>query len=307
MKRVLLFAVAAVLLALVGAPSAQASVVGVGWWSDSPTASAPEGGVAIGSNPSGPSAVAAVLVDLGKDGASRVSLSLHQSGGAAPAGASIVACVVAAFTPAEKGPIAEAPATACEGTSTPLKVSGDGVTWNADVTELVGEKRGKVGIALVPGAGGGLFDLQFDTVGGSVTAARPTTGSSSGSSTAARPSTSSAPSGSSSPAPSSSSRPAPSTFSAPSAPSIAAPSAATTPTTVAGSGVADAAAEAATDAATEVAAGGSVALPTAASTGSSNEPSGGSGQALGYVLLAVVIGVIGGVGHRVASRRFAAA
>lgn len=298
MKRVLLFAMGAVLLAMVGgAPAAQASVIGVGWWSDAPTASAPAGGVAIGANPSGPAAVAAVLVDLGKDGASRVNLSLHQSGGAAPAGASIVACVVGTFTPVEHGPMAEAPATVCEGTSTPIKVSGDGVTWSADLSDLVGDKTGKVGIALVPGPGAGLFDLQFDTVNGSVSANRSSTATT----TPPRPSASSSPSPatSSSPTP----RPAASTFTPPSAPSVAAPSATTT-TVAADSSATEAAAEAASGA-TEVAAGGSVALPTAASTGVTAEPSGSAGQALGYALLAAVIGVIGGVGHKLVSRRLA--
>lgn len=303
MKRVLLLAVGVAVLALVGAPSAQASVKGIGWWSDAPTASAPEGGISIGANPSGPSAVAAVLLDL-EDGASRGSVTLHQSGGAAPAGAAIVACVVGSFTPVEHGPMAEAPATACETTSTPVKVSGDGVTWSADITDLLGDKRGTVGIALVPAPGAALFDLQFDTVSATVS---PAAGGSSSSSGGRSPATTIAPRPSSSPAPSSSPtpRPASSSFTAPSAPSFAGPGSSTA-TTVAASDDAEAAIDAASDA-TEVAAGGSVALPTAASTGVTSEPSGSASQALGYVLLAAVLGVIGGVGHRFASKRFAAA
>lgn len=304
MRRMLLLTVGGVLLALVGAPDAGATVKGIGWWSDVPTASAPEGGISIGANPSGPSAVAAVLLDL-EDGASRGSLTLHQSGGAAPAGAAIVACVVGSFTPVEHGPMAEAPATACETTSTPVKVSGDGVTWSADITDLLGDKRGRVGVALVPAPGASLFDLQFDTVSATVS---PAAGGSSSSSGGRSTVTTTAPSSSSSPVPSSSTpapRPATGSFSPPSAPSVAAPGASTA-TTVAASVGGEAAMDAASDA-TEVAAGGSVALPTAESTGVTSEPSGSASQALGYVLLAAILGVVGGVGHRFASKRFSAA
>lgn len=279
----------------VWSPPATAETIGVGWWTRSAAASAPPGGIAVGNSIDGPTSVAAVLVDLG-DGASSATLSLNQSGGAAPAGANIEACIIGSFTPAEGAPIEEAPATACEGASVPVAVGADGATWTADLADLVGDSRGTVGVAVVPAPGGSLFELQFETAGVTVSGGG---GSSSGSSstptTVQRPSTASSPSPSPSPS-ASPVRPSTSTFTPARPPAVAAPT--TTVPTV------DAEATTPTTEATTEAAIGVGALPTAASTGIESTGS-SAGQALGYVVLAMVIGVVGGVAHKAAGRRFA--
>ena len=284
MRRVLVFAVL-VLLALVHVPTAAsaASITGVGWWTRSPAASAPEGGIAVSNAPDGPVSVAAVRVDLGTTGVSSGTITLPQSGGAAPAGAQLVVCVTGNGWSADApGAIADAPATTCDGTSTALVANG--TTWTANVGDLIGESTGVMAFAVVPSTGSsGIWELQFATPTFKGTA-RSSSSSSSPASTAfprTTPTSAAAPS------------PAAQTFSPSPAPRVAAPTttAAITPTTI-DNFVANVAPE------SEVAFGG--ATRNAGTSTSDDRP---IGQAVTLTILAAVIGLAGGVAHKVVSAR----
>ena len=271
---------AAVVLAV--APPASATVTATGWWTRSPTASAPEGGVAVANAPDGPLTVAAVAVDLG-DGVSSATLTLEQTGGAAPAGSQIVVCALSStFTAAAGGPMEEAPATTCDRASVPLTASD--TTWRANVGELVGDRSGTVALAIVPVAGSvSLWDLQFDRPSVATT---PAAGSSSPSADPFPTATTTAPRPS--PAPNQS---PPAAFAVPQPPSVGAP-ATTVPveeemTTTTEAGIANLA----------------VGAPTSAGSAGGAGEGRPIGQAISMVLIAAVVGVGAGVAHRVAAAR----
>lgn len=128
-----------------------ASVVATGWWSRSPTASAPEGGMAIGMMPDGPATVAAIKVDVG-DGVSSARLELIETGGTATGDAGVLACESsAAWEPVEGGALDGAPATECdESESVQLERDAESLTWSADLSSLVDGRFDVVSISLVP-------------------------------------------------------------------------------------------------------------------------------------------------------------
>lgn len=273
--------VALFVVALVGlpTPASAASVIAVGWWTRSPAASAPEGGITVSNAPDGPVSVAAVRVDLGTTGVSSATITLAQTGGAAPAGAQLVVCVVGDSWKAEPGAALDAaPATSCTGTSTALVANGE--TWSANVADLVGEARGTLSFAVVPSAGsGGLWDLQFDKPQFQGTPASTGTGRSTAT-TAPR----------STPTTGFAARPAESSFSTPRPPTVSATTTtvAITPTTV-NNFVPNVAPN-------EVAFGGA----TDEDGGAQGRP---VGQAITLVLLAAVVGVLGGLAHKVVTAR----
>jgi hypothetical protein len=286
MKKVLVsLGLAVGVLALAPSADAAGSVTGVGWWTRSPIASAPDGGVTVGNAPDGPLSVAAVEIDLGKDGMTTATLNLEQTGGQPPAAGQLVACVIGGFEPTEAGAIAEAPATTCDATQT--SVTGNGTKWTLNLSDLVADRKGTVGIALVPASGStAVWELQFDKPAFTGTAARPTTSGS----TQSRPTTATTT------APSTASRPA-TTFAVQTPPAVAAPRptttiAASTPTTIP-LGTTDAVPNATASAET-----------FSGSTGESSSSEGRPvGQAITLAIIAAVVGIGAGVAHKVATAR----
>ena len=290
MRRALAVAGVAVVLLLNVPTSSAATRRPVGWWTRSPAASAPDGGFTVGNAPDGPVSVAAVEVDL-DEGVSSASISFAQSGGAAPTSAQLVACIIASGFGTVKGdPIEEAPATTCSTTQAPV-TSTDGTTWTVDISDLVGDRAGTVGVAIVPATGAsGLWDLQFDKPALQATAATKSSPSGNNPSPSGpRPFASTATTAYRAPSTGSSS-----SFAAPPPPAVKSPA-----TTVAP-------AEATT---TTVAQGepiDTVAL-SAANSSSDGGPAGRPiGQAISMAIVASVIGIIAGVGHKVATTRAAA-
>lgn len=275
-------AIVLLLLVLLNASSASAAGVGeVGWWTRSPAASAPDGGIAVSNAPDGPVSVAAIRMDLG-DGVQSATLTLPQTGGATPNGAQLVVCVTdSPWTAVSSGAIADAPATTCDGTSSAVQLSG--TNWTADVGSLVAGRSGLVAFAVVPTTGSsGVWELQFGPPAVQATAtpaARPTA-------TTAAPRTT--PTTAYAPAPA---RPAP-TFSTPPPPavSVTATTAAITPTTIDNfvSNIAPS---------SEVAFGGA--------SSADDEPSEGRpiGQAIFFVVMASAIGVVAATAHKLVTNR----
>lgn len=284
MKRLVVAAVLVVLFAVLAIPTASAAnVTGVGWWTRSPAAAAPEGGIAVSNAPDGAVSVAALRVDLGDNGVTSGTITLPQSGGAAPAGAQLAVCVIGDGWKAEAGGAMEsAPATTCDGTSAALVANGE--TWTASVTDLIGESKGTVAFAVVPTTGStGIWELQFDKPAFQGTARSSSSSGGPASQPFARttPTTAFAP------------RPAQS-FSPPPAPRVQAPTttAAITPTTI-DNFVANVAPE------SEVAFGGA----TRSAGSSSSSPGRPVGQAITLAIVAAVIGVVGGAAHKVVAAR----
>lgn len=135
-----------------GAPGAAATAVAeVGWWTSSPFADAPEGGVAVGEAPNGPTTVAAVRLDLGA-GVSTARLQLDEAGGFAQEVAAVAVCRGEdGWTAAAGGDLAQAPEPRCAESPPSLEPGEDGGVWTVDVKPLVGEATGLVTIMLVPG------------------------------------------------------------------------------------------------------------------------------------------------------------
>lgn len=280
MKRLLAAATLVLLAVLVMPTASAANVAGVGWWTRSPAASAPEGGIAVSNAPDGPVSVAAVRVDLGETGVTSGTLTLPQSGGAAPAGAQLAVCVIGDGWKAEAGGAMEsAPATTCDGTSTALVANGE--TWTASVTDLIGESTGTVAFAVVPTTGSaGIWELQFDKPAFQGTAKPSSSVSRPASQPFARTATTTAP------------RPAQS-FTAPPAPRVvAAPTTtvAITPTTI-DNFVPNVAPD------SEVAFGGATRDTGGATQG---RP---IGQAITLTVVAAAVGLAGGVAHKVVAAR----
>lgn len=287
MKKLLaVLAFAGVTLAV--APASAEGTTGVGWWTRSPIASAPEGGFTVGNAPDGPLSVAAVGVDLGK-GVSSAQLSFEQAGGAAPGPGQLVACVIGSFESVAGGTLEEAPTTTCDGTSAAVAVNG--TTWTVNLTDLVGDSQGSAGIALVPATGStGVWDLQLDTPTFTSTAASGTGGPSSSP-------TGSAGSPFQSTVTTTASRPTTSpTFSVAKPPTVGAPNAAAAAST--------------TVAPTTTAVANLTASAQQTFSGSAGGGGGDTGrpvgQAITLVLVAAVVGVAGGVVHKVGGKRFAA-
>lgn len=164
MRVVRVVAMAALVVVAVAAPAgAQPSVVAVGWWSRSPIAGAPEGGVAVGAAPDGPVTVAAVLLDLGDHGVTAASLTAVEVGGVAQGLASLRVCPVApGWPPAAGAPLEQAPQPACEGGSTDFLRDGPSSTWGADLSPLLDGKTGLFALMVVPAAGGApLYEVRL--------------------------------------------------------------------------------------------------------------------------------------------------
>lgn len=173
-----------------GTASASGELTDIGWWSRNPLSSAPEGGFAVGAAPDGPTAVAALRIDLG-DGVETLVLDVSPTTDLS-ALASLEVCVGDdGWAPASPGPFAEAPTTTCAGAAVPFARAGEG--WRADVSSLVQGSSGSVSIAVVPTAGSGAvpFEVSFADARALATGARaasPPPPSSGGSSPSPSPS-----------------------------------------------------------------------------------------------------------------------
>jgi len=166
--------------ALAGVGTADAAAVAeVGWWSRNPLSSAPDGGFAVGAAPDGPTAVAALRVDVG-GGVDTLVVDVVPTADAGALGDLEVCTAPDTWTAAAPGVLADAPATACEGDAVPFGRAGD--VWRADVSSLVRGSSGTVSLAVVPVAGAGTvpFEVTFEapsaTATGEAPAPAPSTG-----------------------------------------------------------------------------------------------------------------------------------
>jgi len=173
-------AVAAPAWALAAAGSAEAaSVTEVGWWSRNPLSSSPEGGFAVGAAPDGPTAVAALRIDVG-GGVETLVVDVVPTTDPGALGSLEVCTAPDDWEAATPGALDAAPAVACEGDAVPFGRAGGG--WRADVSSLVRGSSGTVSLAVVPVAGSGTvpFEVAFEAptaaATGEAAAPAPSTG-----------------------------------------------------------------------------------------------------------------------------------
>jgi len=299
-------AVAGGLLLLPSGAGAQAapSVTATGWWSRSPIASAPAGGLAVGRAPDGPTSVAAIRLQLGS-GVTKAVIELDEVGATGSEIGAVVACGASNdWEAVERGALGDAPRTDCSASPTEdVTRDASTLTWSVDVTELVAGKTGEVSIALIPmylpqtsSAGGvSAFDVQWagppslTATAAATPSVTTTTGLPAASST-----------GSASPA-------------ASGGPTVARPAASTATLNVTPAPVARPVMQVETT--TTTAAGGAPATPptTASSftsTGAAAQVSGGGdssgrpyAQAVFFLVVSAIAGVLAGAGRWFATRR----
>jgi hypothetical protein len=164
------------------------SVIEVGWWTRSPVASAPNGGIDVAAGPDGPTSVAAVRVDLGDSGVRQLTLQLHEAGGTLMQTATLRVCPTSKpWLAISGGALADAPPAECDLKAVDATRDAQG-SWTVDVTPLVQTRTGTVSLAVVPGAGA-VFDLQLQRPTPSAAlAAAPTPSASNGGATLSAPS-----------------------------------------------------------------------------------------------------------------------
>ena len=152
-----------------GPALADAQITEVGWWRSVAVSQPPPGGVAVGSNLSGPSAVAAFRVSVGDEAPLTAELTLMEAGNVAGEAAPLQICPTAdEWTPAEGGTIDQAPTADCEAGSVVVARSSEGA-WTADVASLL--QGDTVSLMLVPGdtadsadplAGAATYEVSFE-------------------------------------------------------------------------------------------------------------------------------------------------
>ncbi|HEX4904973.1 MAG TPA: hypothetical protein VFU93_05960 [Acidimicrobiales bacterium] len=127
--------------------AADPSIARVGWWTRSPSADAPEGGVVVGAAADGAESIAAIEVDL-DGGADGVQLALAEAGGSLQDAASVLVCVTDdTWVPADGGDLADAPEPDCDESVAMVREDG---TWQADVGALLEGRVDRVTLVLVP-------------------------------------------------------------------------------------------------------------------------------------------------------------
>lgn len=120
-----------------GAAIADARIVDVGWWRSVGTSEPPEGGVAVGGNATGPTAVAAIRVSVPGEAPLTAELTLLEAGNIAGDTAGLVLCpTTEEWTPAAGGSLDEAPTPDCERGEVPLERDESGA-WTAEVAALL--------------------------------------------------------------------------------------------------------------------------------------------------------------------------
>lgn len=172
-RSALVVAAAALVWVGVGAGTATAAeVVEVGWWSRNPLSSAPEGGFAVGAAPDGPSAVAAVRIDLA-GGVDTLVLDVVPTTDAGSLGSLQVCIGPDNWTAAARGALDDAPATTCEADPVPFGPAGE--RWRADASSLVQGSSGEVTLVVVPAPGTGTvpFEVGFERPSLATTGAAP--------------------------------------------------------------------------------------------------------------------------------------
>ena len=144
---VALAVVGLVVLATPDAHAADPSIARVGWWTRSSSATAPDGGVVVGTAADGPESVAAVEIDLG-DGATDASIELVEADGSLQDAAAILVCVTdEPWEPADGGELADAPQPDC---ADGVPMARDEGTWRADVGALLAGRVDLATLMLVP-------------------------------------------------------------------------------------------------------------------------------------------------------------
>jgi len=137
------------------------AVTATGWWTRSPTATAPHDGVVVGNAPDGPTSVAAVAVDVGATGSSPVVLRFRESGGALQPAAAVRVCLTTdQWTPATGGSLASAPRPQCIRSVDASRASSG--QWTADVASILAGHTGVVSLMLLPGPSAPMFEVQSD-------------------------------------------------------------------------------------------------------------------------------------------------
>ena len=170
MKR-MLCAIAVTGVALLGPASGAgaqeaAAVAGVGYWTDNPAVTPPEGGIAVGARPGGsPDAVAAVRVSLLSKSITSATLILQESGGVGQSNGALKVCTTPNQWKTGRGPSAEAPKAEC-GSEAKLERNATTGTWAGDIKNLLSAAgtQSTVSLMVVPASGGAVpvgFQITF--------------------------------------------------------------------------------------------------------------------------------------------------
>lgn len=153
-----------------GAALADAQIAEVGWWRSVAGSQPPEGGVAVGGNAAGPTAVAAIRVSVAGDAPLTAEVTLLEAGNIVGDTAGLVLCPTAdEWTAAAGGSMDDAPAPDCESGSTPLNRDESGA-WTAEVASLLTGETASLMIVPAPAddssadplAGAAPFEVSFE-------------------------------------------------------------------------------------------------------------------------------------------------
>lgn len=152
-----------------GAATADARIVEVGWWRSVGTSQPPEGGVAIGGNATGPTAVAAIRVSVPGGAPLTAELTLLEAGNVAGDGAALMLCPTSEpWKSVAGGSMDEAPAPDCARGEVPLERDEAGA-WTAEVASLLTAETASLMIvpatseeAADPLAGAAPFEVSFE-------------------------------------------------------------------------------------------------------------------------------------------------
>ncbi|HUQ38534.1 MAG TPA: hypothetical protein VM030_00135 [Acidimicrobiales bacterium] len=159
-------AVTALLVALAAPVWAEGagSVTEVGWWTSSPVAMAPEGGVAVQAAPDGSAiSVAAVRVALTSPDLRSASLALKEAGGAGATNAVLHVCrATGSWKAAAGGPMAEAPKPECERGAVRLERNDATAVWSANVLPLLRASSEPTTTLMVRPAGAGTVPIGWE-------------------------------------------------------------------------------------------------------------------------------------------------
>jgi hypothetical protein len=143
-----------------------ATVAGAGYWTDNPTTTAPEGGIAVGAAPGGrATSVAAVRVTLLSKSITSATLVLQESGGVNQSNGDLKVCTTPNQWKPGKGPMSEAPKAECAAEAKLARNATTG-SWAGDIKNLLSGagNESTVSLMVIPASGGAVpvgFDIQF--------------------------------------------------------------------------------------------------------------------------------------------------
>lgn len=159
MKRTLTAVALATGMILAFPALASAGVETVGWFTRSPAASAPEGGLQVANAPDGVVSYGAISVTEDGDSITSATLTLKEEGRNVNAsGAKLQACPAAGSFTAGKRDLKAGPKADCVIGTVDLERSAEGV-WTADVTSVL--QGDSPAVAIVPAEGTTLFQVSF--------------------------------------------------------------------------------------------------------------------------------------------------